>query len=220
MLTIDFNTIIRERHSVKEFDPNVKISHEEMLKILEEATLAPSSVNLQPWRFVVVDDEKQKEKLQNLVRFNQRQLNTSAAMILILGDMNHFDYADEIFSLAVERNTMPQEVKDNYMTTLPKAFSSMSPQKIRETALIDGGLVAMQLMLVAKAHGYDTNPIGGFERKELLEALGVDTERYVPVMIVAIGKAAKPAHASVRLPIERVTTFNHVDKEVGQPKKG
>ena len=29
----------------------------------------------------------------------------------------------------------------------------------------------MQLMLVARAHGYETNPIGGFEADQLAEAL-------------------------------------------------
>lgn len=211
----DFFTIINNRHSVKLYDPSVKIPRHEMIEILTEATKAPSSVNLQPWRFVVVDENKQR--LRSLVRFNQRQLETSSAMILILGDLKHLDYAEEIFSVAVEQGIMPQEVKDSYMKLLPDKFSKMTKQQIRENTLIDGGLVAMQLMLVAKAHGYDTNPIGGFERKEVMEALGVDVERYVPIMLISIGKAAKPAHSSVRLPIERVVSWNQANQVVGQP---
>ncbi|WP_420852788.1 nitroreductase family protein [Sporolactobacillus pectinivorans] len=212
--SIDFFSVLNNRHSVRDYDPSYKIPHEEMLQMLTEATRAPSSVNLQPWRFVVVDEHK--ERLKDLVRFNHSQLQTSSAMILILGDMNHFDYADEIFTAAVEQNVMPQDVKDYYMKSLPETFAQMTKQKIRENTLIDGGLVAMQLMLVAKAHGYDTNPIGGFERKEVLQTLGVDTDRYVPIMLVSIGKAGKPAHDSVRLPIERVVSWNKVDQVVGE----
>ncbi|MCQ2011271.1 nitroreductase family protein [Sporolactobacillus sp. STSJ-5] len=213
----DFFDVMNNRHSVKNYDQSVKISHLEMTEMLMEAAKAPSSVNLQPWRFVVVDEHK--ERLESLVRFNQNQLNTSSAMILILGDMNHPDYAEEIFADAVEKNLMSQEVKDYYMNALPGVFSKMTKQQIRENTLIDGGLVAMQLMLVAKAHGYDTNPIGGFERKEVMQALGVDTERYVPIMLLAIGKAAKPAHPSVRLPIEKLVSWNHADGVVGMPAK-
>ncbi|WP_332237235.1 nitroreductase family protein [Sporolactobacillus sp. KGMB 08714] len=214
---IDFFKVLQERHSVKEYDSSFKIPREEMLEMLREATKAPSSVNLQPWRFVVVDERK--ERLKSLVRFNQRQLNTSSAMILVLGDMNHIDYADEIFSSAVEQNLMPQDVKDYYMSYLKDAFSKMTKQKIRENTLIVGGLVAMQFMLVAKAHGYDTNPIGGFERKEVMETLGIDVERYVPIMFISIGKASKPAHESVRLPIERVVSWNQVDQVIGSSAK-
>ncbi|MFT8311202.1 MAG: nitroreductase family protein [Sporolactobacillus sp.] len=213
----DFFYVMNNRHSVKYYDQSVKISHDEMVEMLTEAAMAPSSVNLQPWRFVIVDEHK--ERLESLVRLNQNQLNTSSAMILILGDMNHPDYAEEIFADAVEKNLMSQEVKDYYMNALPGVFSKMTKQQIRENTLIDGGLVAMQLMLVAKAHGYDTNPIGGFERKEVMQALGVDTERYVPIMLLAIGKAAKPAHPSVRLPIEKLVSWNHADGVVGMPAK-
>lgn len=50
----DFKDIVFNRHSVREFDKDYKIEKEDMLQILEEATKAPSSVNLQPWRFVIV----------------------------------------------------------------------------------------------------------------------------------------------------------------------
>ena len=66
------------------YDETHKISHEEMLTMIQEATTAPSSVNMQPWRFVVVESEAGKEKLKPLIRFNTRQNETSSAMLLIL----------------------------------------------------------------------------------------------------------------------------------------
>ena len=50
----DFSDITFGRKSVRVYDETVKISHEEMLTMIQEATTAPSSVNMQPWRFVVV----------------------------------------------------------------------------------------------------------------------------------------------------------------------
>ena len=43
----NFKDVVFNRHSVKVFDKNVKISHEEMLEIIK-TTKAPSSVNMQP----------------------------------------------------------------------------------------------------------------------------------------------------------------------------
>ena len=51
----DFNEILNERKSVKVFDSDYKIPHEEMDEIIIKATKAPSSVNMQPWRIVVVE---------------------------------------------------------------------------------------------------------------------------------------------------------------------
>ena len=57
--------IIKKRKSVKEFDPNFKIPREEIEEMIELATEAPSSINLQPWRFVIIDSEETKQKLDS-----------------------------------------------------------------------------------------------------------------------------------------------------------
>lgn len=107
----NFEDVVFNRHSVKEFDVNKKIDREEMIQILEEATLAPSSVNLQPWRFVVVESDEAKDKLRPLIRFNVRQNDTSSAMILIFGDMQCYEKADEIYSKAVEKRLYARRCK-------------------------------------------------------------------------------------------------------------
>lgn len=58
----DFSDIIIGRRSIRIYDENVKISHEEMLEMIQEATTAPSSVNMQLWRFVIVESSEEKEK--------------------------------------------------------------------------------------------------------------------------------------------------------------
>ena len=52
-----------------------------MTEILTQATLAPSSVNMQPWRFVVIESDEAKATLAPLAKFNQSQVETSSAMI-------------------------------------------------------------------------------------------------------------------------------------------
>lgn len=203
----DFSTIIAGRRSIRKYDPSVKISKEEMTQILTEATLAPSSVNMQPWRFVVIESAEGKAKLAPLAKFNQVQVETSAAVIAVFGDLNNFDYAEEIYGTAVERGLMPAEVKEKQLAALTGYFSTLPPAVNKDTVLIDAALVSMQLMLTARAHGYDTNPIGGYEKDQIAEAYGLDKERYIPVMLISIGKAAEEGYASVRLPIEKIAQW-------------
>ncbi|MBC1557729.1 nitroreductase family protein [Listeria booriae] len=198
----DFEDIIKNRRSIRTYDADVKISKEEMEAILTDAMRAPSSVNMQPWRFVVVESPEGKEKLRPLIRFNTQQNDTSAAMIVIFGDTNSFENGEKIFSSAVEQGLMPQDVKDKQMAALTPYYANSPREELERVSIIDGSLVAMQLMLVARAYGYDTNPIGGFERKEVSEAFDMDTERYVPVMIVSIGKAKDTGYGSYRLSTE------------------
>ncbi|MCY8230046.1 nitroreductase family protein [Bacillus spizizenii] len=205
--TNDFMEIMKGRRSIRNYDPTVKISKEEMTEILEEATTAPSSVNAQPWRFLVIDSPEGKEKLAPLASFNQTQVTTSSAVIAVFADMNNGDYLEEIYSKAVELGYMPQEVKDRQIAALTAHFEKLPAQVNRETILIDGGLVSMQLMLTARAHDYDTNPIGGYDKENIAETFGLDKERYVPVMLLSIGKAADEGYASYRLPIDKIAEW-------------
>lgn len=203
----DFTSIITGRRSIRKYDPAVKISKEEMTEILTEATLAPSSVNMQPWRFLIIESPEAKAKLAPIAKFNQTQVETSAAVIAVFGDLNNFDYAEQIYGTAVERGLMPAEVKERQLAALGAHFAQLPAAVNRETVMIDAGLVSMQLMLAARAHGYDTNPIGGYEKDQIAELFGLDKERYVPVMLISIGKAVEEGYASVRLPIETVAQW-------------
>ncbi|KQS36528.1 nitroreductase family protein [Exiguobacterium sp. Leaf196] len=199
--------IVKGRRSIRNYDTNVKISKEEMTQILEEATLAPSSVNMQPWRFLVIDSEEGKATLAPLAKFNQVQVETSSAVIAVFGDMNAVDQLENIYDTAVAKGLMPQEVRDRQVPAIQGMYSSISANDLKDSILIDSGLVSMQLMLVARAHGYDTNPIGGYEKDQIAEAFGLEKERYVPVMLLSIGKAVDAGYPSVRLPINDIADW-------------
>lgn len=205
--TNNFSDIMFGRKSIREYDKEVKISKEDMLEMIQEATTAPSSVNLQPWRFAVVDSEEGKETLKPLIRFNTRQNESSSAMIVIFGDLECYEYAEDIYGQAVEEGKMPSEVRDQQLAAIVPYYKSFSKAEMNDIVKIDGSLAAMQMMLVARSHGYDTNPIGGFEADQIAEALGYDKDRYVPVMILSIGKAQETGYESVRLAADKITTF-------------
>lgn len=205
--TNDFNEIVLERRSVKVYDPEVKISREEMTEILAEATRAPSSVNMQPWRFLVIDSAEGKAKLAPLASFNQTQVLTSSAAIAVFYDANNVEYIDEIFGKAVELGYMPSDVRDMQMQQVKPYYEKITAAEMRDVNLIDSGLISMQLMLVARAHGYDTNAMAGYDKEHIAETFGLDKERFQPVMLISIGKAAKEGYPSYRLPVETITTW-------------
>ena len=203
----DFQDIVLNRRSIRNYDPSYEIEHSELLQIIDEAAKAPSSVNLQPWRFVIVESEEAKAKLKPLIRFNTLQNETSSAMILIFGDLKCQEYAQEIYQEAVNRGLMPQEVMEKQLAAIVPMYDSLNKAQMERIVQIDASLVAMQLMLVARSHGYDTNPIGGFDADQLAAAFDVDEERFHPVMILSIGKAMETGYESVRLSAEKITVF-------------
>jgi len=208
---IDFFKVIHERRSVRHYDSNWKISKEEIKEMLAEATLAPSSSNLQPWRFLVIDNQELKEKLLPIAR-NQKQIVEASAIIAVLGDLEGYMKAEQIYQQAVERGFMTEEVKQTLVNNITNAYSNRDPELIKRIALVDGGLVSMQLMLVAKAKGYDTVPMGGYDEEQFKVVFEIP-QRYQPIMLIAIGKASEPGHPSTRLPMDQVTFWNEISNE-------
>jgi nitroreductase len=198
---------VNERRSIRKYDPTQKIDQETMTKIIMEASRAPSSMNLQPWRFIVVETMKAKEALRPVLYGNKLQLDTCAAMICIFSDRQKFELAEKIYLQAFEAGLMPLDVKEKQLQSIANMIPSMTKEGIERTNLIDCGLVAMQLMLVAKSYGYDTCPIGGFKKSELASALGLDEARYDPVMIVSIGKKDEEGYHSTRLAIQDIAKW-------------
>lgn len=200
--------VIKQRKTIKAFDPKAKIPRSELAEMLQLAQLAPSKANLQPWRFVVVDEETQKQKLLDLVAFNAHPCETASAVILILADLHYDQLLGDILDHSVAQGCLGAEFRDRSFDFLAGVHQSLSPQDIRDQVLIDTSLASMQLMLIAKDRGYDTHAIGIFDHEAVLKALSVDAERYAPVMLLAIGKATVPAVPSCRLPLDYSVSWN------------
>lgn len=199
---------IRSRRSVRSFIPHFTIPHEELKEILELATQAPSSSNLQHWRFLVIDLPELKEKLLPIAN-NQQQIVQASAVIAILGDKEGYRNAETIYNNAARAGYMPEDTAQSFISRTVSAYSKLPPEKAREVAVVDASLAAMQLMLAARAKGYDTVPMGGYDSSKFMEAFGIP-DRYVPVMLLPIGKAAKPGHPTIRLPLDEVTFWNRM----------
>lgn len=197
---------LRSRRSVRSYDPEATITREELVEIIQLATLAPSSANMQPWRFLVIDSPELKAKLHPIAN-NQQQVLDASATIAVLADMEGYRKAEQIYGKAVEAGYMPEATAKSFVERMTAIYGSLPNEALKQLVLIDGGLVSMQLMLAARSKGYDTVPMGGYDKAQFIEQFEVP-ENYVPVMLIALGKAAKPGHPTVRLPVEEVTFFN------------
>ncbi|CAM3193574.1 nitroreductase family protein [Sporolactobacillus spathodeae] len=203
----EFLKVITERKSIRSFDSSQKIDRSEMKQMLQEAGRAPSALNLQPWRFLVIESDEAKKKLRPLFFNDPKLLDSCAAMVAVLGDLQASEYKDTIYDMAVSEGLMPEEVRSREVKLIASLYSSMP----RDTRLTDvsfnSALAAMQLMLVARAHGYETCPLGGFDKDHFGEAFGFNKERYLSLVLIAIGKPAEKGFESIRLDVEQISKW-------------
>ncbi|WP_406945455.1 nitroreductase family protein [Halobacillus sp. SY10] len=205
----DFLTIAKERRSVRQYDPGYKIERKEIEELLETAALAPSSSNLQSWRFLVIDEQDEKERLLPIAN-NQQQIVDASAVIVVLGDKKAYKNADQIYSQIAEKGNMPKDVKDMYVNSIFDNYGNFPEERLAKIAHIDGGIVAMQFMLAAKAKGYDTVPMGGYDEEQFLKAFNVP-EEYTSVMLISLGKGVKAGFQKTRLPLDSVVQWNRYE---------
>jgi nitroreductase len=184
---------IRSRHSVRKYQRDVTIPDAEWNEILELAFSAPSSWNLQHWRFLVVKEQENKDKLLPIT-YNQQQTSDASVVVVVLGDLQANLVASNVYE-----NASP-EIRDMMIGQINGAYEN-NPQIARDEAIRNASLAAMQLMLAAKAKGYDSVPMGGYNAAALIKELNIP-ERYIPVMVIPIGKALAEGRATDRLPIE------------------
>ncbi|MED1603237.1 nitroreductase family protein [Alkalihalophilus marmarensis] len=205
----NFLTVAKERRSVRQYDPEFNMDKSEVLEILEAATLAPSSSNLQPWRFLVIEDQKEKERLLPIAN-NQQQIVDASVVIAVLGVRDAYKNADRIYSAIAEKGRMPEDVKDMYVNSILDGYGSFSKERLAKIAHIDGGLVSMQLMLAAKAKGYDTVPMGGYDEIKFKKEFNVP-ENYEAIMLISLGKGAKAGFEKTRLPLDDLINWNRFE---------
>ncbi|WP_297988842.1 nitroreductase family protein [Anoxybacillus sp.] len=196
-------SVIEQRKSVRQYDPNASISKEQLTKLLQAAGKAPSAWNLQHWHFVVIFGKEAQQKLLPIA-YNQRQIVDASAVVAVLGDLQAHQKTDAVYDPLVAEGKMTKDIKETLAKQIESAYTNA--QYARDAAFTNASLAAMQFMLAAKAEGFDTCAIGGFDTKAFMDAFNIPS-RYVPVMLITVGKAAAPAHASYRLPIDELTTW-------------
>lgn len=201
----NLSKVIHERKSVRKFDSSYKISKDEIASILSEATEAPSSSNLQPWRFMIIQEQEAKKKIKEF-SFNQEQIETSSAIIAVIADTEMYHNIDEIYHANLEAGFIDKTNMERQIQNAKALYPNAPTEARLNIAAFDAGLISMQILLIAKAKGFDTVTMGGFDKKQFAEAFNLES-RYVPLALIALGKAAAPAYGSTRLPLEKIATF-------------
>lgn len=202
----DLEKLMDARKSVRKYEPGVTIPREQIQHILEQATSAPSSSNLQPWRFLVIDDQEQKKELR-IAGFNQAQIETSSALIAVIGDNEMYKNAKQINDLNVELGYMPRDIADMMIANSETAYSNFSEIERTNIAHLDVGLISMQIVLLAKDMGYETVIMGGFDKAAFAKKYELPANE-LPMILIAIGKAAMPARNSSRLPFDQIIRYS------------
>jgi nitroreductase len=188
---------IESRRSVKHFDPDHEFSEDEIKRLMSAALLSPTSFNMQNWRFVVVTDAALREKLRG-ASFNQAQVSEASALIVMTANLDAHKEDPERYWADAPAETAKA------MVGMMVGFYEGNEQLKRDEAMRSVGIAAQTIMLAAKAMGYDSCPMIGFDPAKVGELINLP-ENHVIGMLITVGKALKPAgERAGQLQLEKV----------------
>ncbi len=96
---------IAKRQSVRQYSGK-KIPENDIKEILEAGRIAPSWMNVQPWHFIVVDDEETKTLLSISAKY-QKQIKEASHVIVLLGDFAAWN--NKNFGKILTEKGMPED---------------------------------------------------------------------------------------------------------------
>ncbi len=179
-----FDTI-RARRAVKSYDPAHTLTADEEKQLLELAQQTPSSFNIQHWRFVKVTDKDLRAKIREAA-WNQAQVTDASLLLVICADIKAWEKSPERYW-----QNAPEAAK--ILVPMIANFYGGKEQLQRDEAMRSVGFVGQTLMLAAKAMGYDSSPMIGFDAARVAELIKLPEDHAIGMML-AIGKGLKPAN--------------------------
>ena len=175
---------IYQRRAVKHFDPSHKLTPEEEQELLQATIQAPTSFNIQHWRFVIFRDPDLRARLRKEFGNDQAQITDASLLILFTADVKAWQKNPERYW----RNAPPEvaELLVNWMGPFHEGREWLQ----RDEAQRSIGLAMQTLMLAARGMGYESCPMIGFEIEKVAELVNLPAD-HVMGPLVAIGKGTK-----------------------------
>ena len=192
---------IMVRRAVKNVVPDHVVTEAEITRLMENVILSPTSFNIQNWRFVLITDAEVKQRVR-AKGYDQAQFSDCSVIVLICGDRNAYNQdTDRYWANA------PAEARATIVSMIKGAYGSNETLR-RDENLRSGGLAGQTLMLVAKAMGYDSCPMVGFDFAAVADIVNLPEEHDI-VMAVTVGKPIEPARGrGGQLPLDEVVFRN------------
>lgn len=169
MARADLLSAILERASVRSFDKDKRVSEEDLKRILMAGIRAPSAGNIQPRTFIVIKDEKVKERLYELCE-NQTFMKDAPVWIVVCLDLHRHLKAAKLTG-----------VDYNFTGILPYTFG-----------VLDAALSLESMVIAAEALGMGSVIIGSIieHPKKVKEILNLP-EHCLALSILCIGHPKK-----------------------------
>lgn len=197
------------RHACKQYDSTQKVSDENWRFILETGRLSPSSFGFEPWRFLVIENQKIKELIRDNAWGATEKVMDCSRFVVILARLKSTLQADSDYITHIMRDVhgLPENIM-NARREFYRKFSEIEADFAdNERAFYDWACkqtyIALANMMTAAAEiGIDSTPIEGMDyeilNQKLVDAGLYDAKEFKLSVMCAFGYRVKEPRAKTR----------------------
>ena len=188
--------ILNFRHACKEFDSSKKISDSDFEIILKGGQLSPSSMGIEPWKFLVIQNQSLRKELATVSWGGKKQIPSCSHLVILLSRMPKELKHDSsyIHHLLTEVKQMPQEAVENFKGVIKMIEDTRfqnNDQALLNYSCLQTYIAAANMMTVSAMQKIDSCAMGGYDQKAVEEILIkhnlLDKDEFYLTLMVAFG---------------------------------
>lgn len=208
-----FEESLKFRHACKIFDDKRKISDENFSKIIEAARLSPSSVGLEPWDLVLIENSDLKERLKKEC-WDQPQITTASHLLVVYAKISELrpgsQYIKDMVSRRVDKNSEQHAAYVEKIESFVTNNVGLSDLEIFAWSKAQTFLAVQNMMSMAAVLGIDSCPIEGwFSEKNLDAILANDPQKRRVSVILPFGYRVNEQKPKIRRSRDEILKVIH-----------
>ncbi len=201
---------LNNRYTCKKYDSSKKVSREDLDVLYEAMRLSPSSINSQPWKFIIIESSEAKQRMYNTFankyEFNQQHVFESSQIILFAHNSHYTreDYA-KIVDKGIEDDRTTIEDREKAFAGF--IFAEMNTDKNG----FNGNWTKAQLYIslgntlhILARLGIDSTSLEGIDVELVRETFKDELDGYTCEVALAIGYHKKGEDFNAILPKTRL----------------
>lgn len=205
---------LKWRYATKRFDPTKKISDEVWAALEQSLVLAPSSMGIQPWKFLIVQDPALRDLLVP-ASYGQKQIQDCSHLVVFALRKDIDDvHIDRYMERTLELRGGEQEALARFRAMIAKNTDDARKEGRLNTWMEHQIYIALgQFLASAALLGVDTCPMEGLIPAQYDQILGLPEQGYTTICACPAGfRAENDKYASVpkvRFKTSDIVTYHH-----------
>ncbi|MEG0746349.1 MAG: oxygen-insensitive NAD(P)H nitroreductase [Acinetobacter sp.] len=185
----------KTRYATKAYNAEKKIPQTQFEKLLEVLRFSPSSVNIQPWHFLVAESDQAKQRIASALTGNYvynaaKVLHSSHTLVFCTRTDISAEYLEQLLQQDDASGRFKDEAakqgqrdtRHGYVEFYRNELKNLSSWMENQTYLALG-----QLLFAAGLEGIDATPMEGFDRDTLNKEFKLTEKGLKASVIVALG---------------------------------